>query len=106
MIFLMFSDFWVELLRLTNKLMKLDPTVLFFASPDLREHDDGDDDDDDDDDDDATCWRCDALDGMGKGKKDAQILCHLCFHSFFFEVLDFLMLFGGSSCFLISGWSC
>ena len=55
----MFSDFWVELLRLTNKLMKLDPTVLFFSSPDLREHDD---------DDDATCWRCDALDGMGKGK--------------------------------------
>ena len=54
----MFSDFWVELLRLTNKLMKLDPTVCFFSSPDLREHDD----------DDATCWRCDALDGMGKGK--------------------------------------
>ena len=34
----MFSDFWVELLRLTNKLMKLDPTVCFFSSPDLREH--------------------------------------------------------------------
>ena len=38
MLFLMFSDFWVELLRLTNKLMKLAPTVLFFSSPDLREH--------------------------------------------------------------------
>ena len=66
----MFSDFWVEFLRLTNKLLKLDPTVLLFSSPHLREHDDDDDDgDDDDDDDDATCWRCDALDGMGKGKE-------------------------------------
>ena len=31
--------------------------------------DDDDDDTDDDDDDDATCWRCDALDRMGKGRK-------------------------------------
>ena len=45
----MFSDFWVEFLRLTNKLLKLDPTVVLFSSPHLREHDDDDDDDDDDD---------------------------------------------------------